>query len=100
MRGDQSHQQLHRGADLVVVGYGAGATAERCYYPFERTIQAVFDEGKSQRGNWYVVSLFRDDKDSEQASLRWFTEREFVPYIVGVPEPTCKQNLEKLLSQL
>jgi len=100
LSGSFGDQQLHRGTDLVVVGYGAGATEERCDYPFERTIQAVFDEGKAQRGNWYVVSLFRDDKDSDQASLRWFTEREFVPYIVRVPEPTCKQNLEKLLSQL
>ena len=81
------------GADFFVIGYGAGATHQRCAYPFERTIQGIVDCKIPRLGNWKVTTL-------EGPSVCWYRKRRFEPFLVEEPEPTCVHRIKEVLEKM
>jgi len=60
-------------ADLVTIGYGAGATDGRLAYPFERRVREARQRGFSPQGSRWLALVYRgdsEDADSRPSSAR------------------------------
>ena len=69
-------------ADLVTIGYGAGATDGRLAYPFERRLREARQRGFSPQGSRWLALVYRgDSEDADSPAIErtagWYDEARF-----------------------
>lgn len=85
------------GVDFLTVGYGAGASALRESYPYERTVGPIAPRPADRR---MAIGRWSQGNESDRFSQEWFRTRGFRLEAVGDNPRTCTHVIALALRDL